>query len=210
MSILNMRRLLTCRLEPTEANRRFVEVLVRSRNRFQALRDFSVEGAITELDRMAQEMKDRNVSVGTTPIGSDVRAPVRQDSMESSRSPPGPQSPRLEDLPENGAFAIGEDEDENESHSSIPRPQNTESISGDDTVPLQSRSMSDKARGKQPVGQTTFSRSTSRNTSTASLPSLFATTQASINTPSTSSQLPFKPSVEWVRSIFSAASIPCP
>jgi len=206
-----MRTLLTYRLDPIVANRRFVEVLVRSRKRFQALRDFSVEGAITELDRMAQEMKDRNVSVGTTPIGSDVRAPVRQDSMESSRSPLGPQSPRLEDLPENGAFAIGEDdEDENESRSSFPRPQNTESISGDDTVPLQSRSMSDKARGKQPVGQTTFSRSTSRNTSTASLPSLFATTQASINTPSTSSQLPFKPSVEWVRSIFSAASIPCP
>lgn len=182
-----------------ESNRRFVEVIVRSRKRFQALRDFSIEGAVAEIDRRAQEMKDRNVNLSTAAMGSDVRNPVRKGSVESSRSPPGPQSPRLRDLPENGVFAIGEDdEDENESRYSTRLPQSTESMSVEDAVPLQSRSMSDKARGKQPVGQTTFSRSTSRNTSTASLPSLNTVTQASTVSPSTSSQFPFRPSVEWL------------
>lgn len=195
-------------MEPVEANRRFVEVIVRSRKRFQALRDFSIEGAVAEIDRRAQEMKDRNVNLSTAAMGSDVRNPVRKGSVESSRSPPGPQSPRLRDLPENGVFAIGEDdEDENESRYSTRLPQSTESMSVEDAVPLQSRSMSDKARGKQPVGQTTFSRSTSRNTSTASLPSLNTVTQASTVSPSTSSQFPFRPSVEWVCSVVSAALI---
>ncbi|RMY61613.1 hypothetical protein D0863_11219 [Hortaea werneckii] len=45
-----------------EANPRFVEVIVRSQKRFEALRDFTVEGALAELDRQTQERKDRGVA----------------------------------------------------------------------------------------------------------------------------------------------------
>ena len=164
-------------------NRRFVDVVVRSRKRFQALRNFTVEGAQAELDRQAQERKDRGGDV------SVVRS--RQASIESVRSPVSAQSPRLGNVPEDSTFAIGDDEDdEADEISNMARPGRPSSSVVEDAVPVQSRSMSEKARGKQPIGQGNFSRSTSRNASTSSLASI------TTNTPH---QNGFHPSTDWVR-----------
>lgn len=168
-----------------EENRRFVEVVVKSHKRFEALRDFTVDGALAEVDRMNMERKDAGEPTG-------VRSP-RNASLDSARSPVSARSPSLGDVPENGAFAIGEDEDdEDESTPGASTPQSA-SASVEDAVPMQARSMSEKARGKQPIGQGNFSRSTSRNTSTTSLPAL-STLQTSY-----SNSFGFTPTPDWVR-----------
>ena len=185
------------------ANRRFVEVVVRSRKRFKALRDFTVEGAIAELDRHAQERKDRGESAVPA---SGIRSPGRKGSLDSTRSPASARSPQLGNVPENEAFAIGDDEEDEDGESgvlanstSLTTPLSASSSNvAEEAVPLQSRSMSEKARGKQPVGQGSFSRSTSRNTSTTSLPALITpqapTPQSSLST--------FRPTPEWVCILF--------
>ena len=185
------------------ANRRFVEVLVRSRRRFYALRDFTVEGALAELDRQAQERKDRSEQASTA---AGVRSPVRNASLDSARSPTSARSPQLGNVPEHGAFAIGDDDDDGleetedlTGSTTFSVPLSASSSIAEDAVPLQSRSMSEKARGKQPVGQGAFSRSTSRNTSTASLPSLITAPTNNNNITTTSSVAPFRPTHEWVR-----------
>ena len=163
-------------------NRRFVEVIVKSRKRFEALRDFTVEGALEEVDRIARERKDAGEATE-----------IRNASIDSARSPVTARLSTLGDVPEDSAFAIGDDEEEEEeSAAGVSTPTSTVASAVEDAVPLQSRSMSEKARGKQPVNQTSFSRSTSRNTSNASL-TLLTTPQTS------TSQQPFAPTPEWVR-----------
>ena len=46
------------------ANRRFVDVVVKGRRRFEALRDFTVDGALEEVDRIARERKDAGEATG--------------------------------------------------------------------------------------------------------------------------------------------------
>ena len=166
-------------------NRRFVEVIVKSRKRFEALRDFTVEGALAEVDRIARERKDAGEPTG-------IMSPIRNASIDSARSPATARSSALGNVPEDSAFAIGDDEDdEEESTVGVSTPMSASTSVVDDAVPLQSRSMSEKARGKQPVNQTSFSRTNSRNTSNASLTAL--------NTLQTStSPQPFAPTPEWV------------
>lgn len=169
-------------------NRRFVEVVLKSHKRFEALRDFTVEGALAELDRMTMEKKDAGELTG---VGSP-----RNASIDSARSPVSARSTSLGDVPEHGAFAIGDDEDDEdesvaESNHGISTPMSASSAAVDDAVPMQTRSMSEKARGKQPVGQSHFSRTNSQNTSTTSLTAL--------NTLQFSTSQPFIPTQSWVR-----------
>ncbi len=85
--------------------------------------------------------------------------------MESIRSPTlsHQRAPTLGDVPEDGTFAIGDDEDEDEDTDDDHRPTPAESTptdqpsrassvssSMDETVPIQLRGMSEKARGKMP------------------------------------------------------------
>lgn len=157
---------------------------MKNRRRFEALRDFTVDGAMAEVDRMAKERKDAGESAG-------VRSPVRGTSIDSLRSPTSVRSPPLGNVPEDSTFAIGEDEDEDdEGTAGISTPQSASASTVEDAVPMQSRSMSEKARGKQPVGQTAFSRTTSRNTSNTSL----STLQASYTTQNAA----FIPTDQWV------------
>jgi len=182
--------------------------MVRSRKRFNALRDFTVEGAVAELDRQAQGRKDR-ASGTVEPAG--VRSPARNGSIDSIRSPASARSPQLGHVPEHGAFAIGDDEDEegegeHNAHAEFSAPLSAStSVVVDDAVPMQSRSMSEKARGKQPVGQGSFSRSTSRNTSTTSLSSLITPQTAS----TIAAQQHFIPTTLWV-SFDASSSSSCP
>lgn len=162
-------------------NRRFVEVIVKARKRFEALRDFTVDGALEEVDRIKRERKDAGELTG---VASSRNAPL--DSTRGSRHT------GLRNVPEDSAFAIDDDDEEGEDSDDDPTPKNAPSGAAstvEDGVPIQSRSMSEKARGKQPVNPTSFSRTTSRTTSNASLNTY--TTQ-------TNAPQPFEPTPEWV------------
>jgi hypothetical protein len=178
-----------------DANRRFVDIICRTHKRFEALRDFTVDGALSEVDRINQERKDRNGSI------SGITSPTRGASMDSIRSPASSRSPSLGNVPEHGAFAIGDDDDDDDEDPETPinsphaRSHSNASTTMDDAVPVQTRSMSEKARGKQPVGQSSFSRSTSRNASNTSLASLQTQTPHPLTT---STQ--FTPTAEWLES----------
>ena len=164
-------------------NRRFVEVIVKSRKRFEALRDFTVDGALEEVDRMTRERKDAGESPG-------VISP-RNASLDSARGQTA-RSTGLRNVPEDSTFAIGEDEDDDEDNDTNGHTSTNLSaeVVEDVAIPMQSRSMSEKARGKQPVNPTSFSRSTSRTNSNAS-------TYNSTLQPHSSAQ-PFAPTPEWV------------
>jgi len=85
-------------------NRRFLEVIIKGRRHFEALRDFTVDGALAELDRLAMERKDAGEFAGVrTP-------PSRGGSLEYSRGN-SISSRGLGDSPEDGAFALADDED---------------------------------------------------------------------------------------------------
>lgn len=167
--------------------------IVRSAPRIQALRDFTLETAQEEMERQQRLKKEQNESFS------------RASSMDSVRSPVSARTPALSNVPEeNAAFSIGDDEDEDDDHdhdSQLDRSQTrsprspvasgnnprTPSIaSAADDIPFQLRAMSEKARGKMPVGQPTFS----RQNSTTSLNSMAA--------PMPTSNGMFSPTVEWV------------
>lgn len=171
-------------------NPNLIYAIVRSRKRFQALRDFTLESGQEEIERQNQIRKDN---------GGEFR---RDDSIDSLRSPVVPRTPTLSNVPEeNSAFAIGDDEDSDadDNHPTDPLRSPLQSPSGasrsasiassiDESVPLQLRGMSEKARGKRPVGQPAFS----RQNSTTSL--------SSVATPALGANEFFTPSSAWVSS----------
>lgn len=100
-------------------------------------------------------------------------------------------------MPEEGdKFAIGDDEDDDDEHlvnaspTSPDRASRASSVSSivEDAVPTQLRGMSEKARGKMPVGMPTFS----RHNSTTSLGS-YAAVSMSMNGS-------FSPTTLWIES----------
>jgi len=153
-------------------NPNLIYAIVRSRKRFQALRDFTLESGQEEIERQNQTRKDN---------GGELR---RDGSIDSLRSPVVPRTPTLSNVPEeNNAFAIGDDDDSDvdDNNPTDPPRSPLQSLSGasrsasiassvDESVPLQLRGMSEKARGKRPVGQPAFS----RQNSTTSLSSVAA------------------------------------
>jgi hypothetical protein len=173
-----------------------IYAIVRSKRRFHALREFTLEGGQEEIERQNQLRKQQAEAAG--------RGTPRQNSMDSMRSPISARSPNLSNVPEeNSAFAIGDDDDSDDDDVSRPLQSSTdvassmegsmaESISSpiDEAVPTQLRGMSEKARGKMPVGQPSFS----RQNSVSSLHSLSLTTALS--------QVGyFQPTAEWVGDI---------
>ena len=171
--------------------------IVRSQKKFQALRDFTLESGQEELERQNQQRKE----------GSDDLS--RTASIDSLRSPTVARTPTLGNVPEeDSAFAIGDDDDDDDDdddgdsdtegarlsearRSPIQSPSNASrsasiASSVDDSVPLQLRGMSEKARGKMPVGQPAFS----RQNSMTSLHSLAGPVLATNDF--------FAPSVPWV------------
>src|SRR5690606_11022563 len=123
----------------------------------------------------------------------DPRSP--SDSAPNSAFPTSPAS-----VPANthSAFAIGDDEDDDESypatlvnasnnHSANSSRAGSVGSAADPTILLQLRGMSEKARGKRPAGQSAFS----RQSSTTSLGGMISS--GSLVTPGA-----FNPTVEWV------------
>ena len=113
---------------------------------------------------------------------------MRTDSADRDHQ----RTPTLGNVPEeDGAFAIGDDDDSEDEQDHRPTPSQssrTPSVSSsvDDTVPLQLRGMSEKARGKMPAGTPTFSRQNS------------ITSLSSPTTGRQQSAVGFAPSAQWV------------
>jgi hypothetical protein len=171
-------------------NPNLVYAIVRSRKKFQALRNFTLESGQEELERQNQARKE----------GEELS---RTNSIDSLRSPTVPRTPTLGDVPEeDSAFAIGDDDDSDADesrpseppHSPVQSPQGASrsasiasiASSVDESVPLQLRGMSEKARGKMPVGQPAFSRQNSM------------TSLHSVAGPALATNEFFTPSVQWV------------
>lgn len=158
-----------------------VYAVLKSKKRFEALRAFTLESGQQEIERQNQRRKNNSSS-----SDSGVLSPTLPPSRDESRGSAAGRRP-LGHVPEDGAFAIGgddsdeEDEPQNTPSQSSPsvEPSRTPSVSSlaDDNVPSQLRGMSEKARGKLPASQPTFS----RQNSTTSLSSYAAVLPASSN-----------------------------
>ncbi|MCJ1467887.1 hypothetical protein MMC07_006512 [Pseudocyphellaria aurata] len=181
------------------SNRDFVNAIHKSKKRFEALRSFTLESGQEEIERLNQRKKDMAEVSGQA---SSPPRPSRNSSIESPRSPQSVRTPILSNVPEeDGTFAVGDDEDSDndEDRDLLPTPSHsspsahnsrTPSVasSAEEPLPTQLRGMSEKARGKMPAGQPSFSRQNS-TTSLSSHPAVMA--------PSTSS---FNPSAQWIDS----------
>lgn len=124
---------------------------------FLALRSFTLESGQEEIERRNRRRKEH----GADPLDLLEH---RRGSVDSLRSPSSHQrAPALSNVPEDGTFAIGEDEDEDTDDDHRPTPAESTpteqsrassiSSSVDDAVPSQLRGMSEKARGKMPGKQ---------------------------------------------------------
>lgn len=143
-----------------------VYAILKSTNRFDALRTFTLESGQEEIERQNQRRKASSSS-GTSDA---LLSPTISHSGDDNHGSGAGRRP-LSHVPEDGTFAIGEDDSDEEEH----EPQNTPSQSpshehsrapsvasaADENVPLQLRGMSEKARGKMPASQVTFSRQNS-------------------------------------------------
>lgn len=163
--------------------------ILKARRRFQKLRQFTLENGQEEMERQAQQRKAGSSQDSSQPV---------DDQRRGSRS-------SLTHIPEeNGPFAIGDDDSDEEEQGetvatpaqSAPSSRNSRtpsvSSSADDNAPLQQRRMSEKARGKMPAGQATFS----RQNSVTSLSSHAATIH--------SASASFTPTAAWVSSWIAA------
>jgi hypothetical protein len=172
-----------------QENAFLVYAILRSKKRFEALRAFTLESGQHEIERQNQQRKANSSG------GDIIASPALSHSGDEIR---GSARRQLSHVPEEGTFAIGDDESDEEAETQNTPLQSSPSIensrtpsvssSADDSVPLQLRGMSEKARGKMPASQTSFS----RQNSTTSLGSYAAAV------PATSSG--FVPTTSWVRS----------
>jgi len=154
-------------------NPNLVYAVVKSRRRFHNLREFSLEAGQQELERIAQQRKEQQEAASSRL--------ARTSSVDSVRSPLSSHqhASHLQEISEDSAFTIGDDDDDEDSRDQStpitpqspgsPAPHTSRqgsraasvSSSADETVPLQLRGMSEKARGKMPVGAPLLSRTSS-------------------------------------------------
>jgi High-temperature-induced dauer-formation protein len=140
----------------------FIYAIFRAQKRFVALREFTLEGGQRELERQALVRKEQQESAS--------QAGTRPNSADGARSPISMRSPNLSNVPEEqSAFAIGDEDDSDEESSINPAGRavatpvessraSIASSTAEDILPTQLRGMSEKARGKMPAGQGSFSR----------------------------------------------------
>lgn len=146
-------------------NPQLLLAIVKNRKRIEALRSFTLESGKEDIERRTRLRKDR----GDLHDAGSGRSSV--DSTRSQHAAATTKAPSLDDVPEDGAFAIGGSDDDSDEDSQPAAVQSTasatqsQSSSGanvnDDAVPIQLRGMSEKARGKMPIGAQSFSRQNS-------------------------------------------------
>ncbi|KAH8888891.1 hypothetical protein GQ53DRAFT_724317 [Thozetella sp. PMI_491] len=178
-------------------NTEFVYAILKNRKRFEALRSFTLESGQEEIERRNRRRKEAGGLADQAEAGST------RSSVESLRSPTTPSQsrlPSLSNVPEDGTFAIGDDEDESDDEerptpapsSPSENPSRASSVASQmeaDDVPRQLRGMSEKARGKMPAGASNFT--FSRQNSTTSL---------SGHSASASQSGIFEPTPQWIDS----------
>lgn len=178
-------------------NPELILAIVKNKRRIESLRTFTLESGQEEMERLRRTRKDQSGQIDPFETAS-VRSSsdsVRSPTAASSRPQP------LEDVPEDGAFAIGDDDDDDDDESTegyVPTPSKSttsenvseeSSTAVEDAVPVQLRGMSEKARGKMPAGMRSFSRQNS-------------TTSLGAHSMSSQSQIGghFEPSTHWIES----------
>ncbi|KAI2727865.1 hypothetical protein DTO012A7_6061 [Penicillium roqueforti] len=173
-------------------NSYLVYSILKYKQRFEAVRAFTLESGQQEIERQNEKKKASS--------SSDVAiSPTFSQSEDDLHTPSGARSPLTRIPEENSPFAIGDDDsdDEREDGAQTPsqssfsthtsrRPSMASTI--DENGVQQVRGMSEKARGKKPAGHPPFSRQNSM-TSQTSMSALF--------TPSPSG---FTPTVPWLES----------
>ncbi|KAK0383574.1 hypothetical protein NLU13_9485 [Sarocladium strictum] len=173
-------------------NPHLLVAIIKNRKKIESLRTFTLESGQEEIERRNRRRKDSGLPLDSLDEGS-IRSSV--DSARSPATTPT-RSQTLPGVPEDGTFAIGDDEDEDSDEEPMPTPaQSTTSenpsqasSATDDAVPVQLRGMSEKARGKMPAGARSFS----RQNSTTSLGAHSISGQ-----PHTGS---FEPTAQWIDS----------
>ncbi|RFU77158.1 high-temperature-induced dauer-formation [Trichoderma arundinaceum] len=175
-------------------NPELVLAIFKNKKRIESLRTFTLESGQEEIEKINRRRKDSGSRVGSFDDGS------RRSSADSIRSPSNnlSRTQSLEEVPEDSAFAIGDDDEDDSDGEPQPTPaastasENPSQASSvanvEDAVPVQMRGMSEKARGKMPANIQSFSR---QNSST----SLGAYSTA--NQPYTGN---FEPTAPWIES----------
>lgn len=166
-------------------------VILKYRKRFEAVREFTLESGQQEIERQNERRKAEGNSQ------EFASSPVLSPSEEDPHASPGARSPLGRIPEENSPFSIGGDDSEDEREEEQKAPsQASQSVQSsrrpsmssmvDESVPLQIRGMSEKARGKMPAGQPSFSRQNSM------------TSQSSMSAALLTSPSGFTPTVAWV------------
>ncbi|KAL5356631.1 high-temperature-induced dauer-formation protein-domain-containing protein [Aspergillus floccosus] len=170
-----------------------VYVILKYRKRFEAVREFTLESGQQEIERQNERRKAEGNPQEFA--SSPVLSPSEEDPHVSS----GARSPLRRIPEENSPFSIGGDDSEDEREEEQKAPsQASQSVQSsrrpsmssmvDESVPLQLRGMSEKARGKMPAGQPSFSRQNSM------------TSQSSMSAALLTSPSGFTPTVAWLES----------
>lgn len=139
--------------------------ILKYKKRFEAVRTFTLESGQQELERQRERQKSESSA-------HDLAAGLRRSQSEDDSQTPSGARPSLSRIPEeNNPFAIGGDDSDEEGDEqptpslSSPSLENSRrpsvSSSVDESVPVQLRGMSEKARGKMPAGRPSFSRQNS-------------------------------------------------
>ncbi|KAJ5908314.1 Nuclear pore complex component [Penicillium taxi] len=155
--------------------------VLKYRQKFEAVRAFTLESGQQEIERKKEKQK----AGGETT--SEISSPSLSHSEEDMTRPPLTRIPE-----ENSAFTIGDDDSDDEEQQtpsqSSPSAQNSRRASVASSDEPHVRGMSEKARGKKPAGQPSFSRQNSM-TSQTSMSALFLTSPSG-----------FTPTVNWLES----------
>lgn len=142
-------------------NPQLVLTILKSKKKIENLRHFTLESGLEEMERRNRQRKEAANAEST---GNDST----RSSMEQRRSPTV-VTPASEAVPDDEAFAIGDDDDSDEEPQATPTASSTadsasrasSAAPGDDGMPIQLPGMSEKARGKMPAGARAFSRQNS-------------------------------------------------
>lgn len=178
-------------------NPELILAIIKNKKRIEALRTFTLESGQEEIEKINRRRKDAGAGVHTGLFDDGSR----RSSADSVRSPSNALSrtQSLEEVPEDSAFAVGDDDDEEDSDeepqptpaasTASENPSQASSVTNvEDAVPVQLRGMSEKARGKMPANIQSFSR---QNSST-SLGAYSTTNQAFGGS--------FEPTASWIDS----------
>ncbi|EIT76493.1 high-temperature-induced dauer-formation protein-domain-containing protein [Aspergillus flavus] len=169
-----------------------VYAILKHRRRFEAVQEFTLESGQQEIERQSERRKSEGGSYDF------VSSPVLSATEDDPHTASGARSPLGRIPEEHSPFAIGGDDSDDEREEQKTPAQSSPSVQSsrrpsissavDESVPLQLRGMSEKARGKMPAGQPSFSRQNSM-TSQSSMSAAFPTAPNG-----------FTPTVAWLES----------